>query len=211
MAPTKLPRYTSTHERTRPPVPSRPLAHAMTSRLLPVNSSAPPTTTSTRPRLKTTPARTQAGPAGDIVVPVRATVANTPPSAMKAPASTASARVRGASMVALRTPTSSARRAISAGRSASKLAPSPPTLPTERSEGRLTSLAQVPAPARSRTIGEPELAHGGVADGGHGLGRRIGEKQPGGVARLDRAFLDELVQQVDQWTPERGPHEHQGK
>src|SRR4029453_19295394 len=51
-----------------------PPAHAITMRLLPVNSSAPPTTTRTSPTLKTRPASTRVGPHGAPLVPASATV-----------------------------------------------------------------------------------------------------------------------------------------
>jgi hypothetical protein len=87
-------------------------AHAMTIRLLPVKSSAPPTTTSTRPRLKTTPASTRMDPEGESPAPARATVKKTAPSAMKAPARTLRTESAERSKAAFRAPASSARSAI---------------------------------------------------------------------------------------------------
>ena len=58
---------------------TRRLAHAMTMRLFPVKSSAPPTTTRIRPRLNATPASTRMAPQGAVPAPASAVVAKTPP------------------------------------------------------------------------------------------------------------------------------------
>jgi hypothetical protein len=85
-----------------------------------VNSSAPPTTTRIRPRLKASPPSARIAPHDAALAPAHAVVAKTPPSAMKAPASTARAKVLKTSIEAFCTPTSSARRAIAVGSSASR-------------------------------------------------------------------------------------------
>ncbi|MNG02337.1 hypothetical protein D3C84_853630 [compost metagenome] len=90
------------------------LAQAMASRLLPVNSSAPPITTSTRPRQKPRPPSRRVTPKPSSL-PVTTTVNNNAPKEMNAPASTAStSRVR-LSARALATPISATRRAICCG------------------------------------------------------------------------------------------------
>ena len=55
MAPTKLPAKTSPQLPQQAGLLTRWLAHAITSRMLPVNSSAPATTTRIRPREKAIP------------------------------------------------------------------------------------------------------------------------------------------------------------
>jgi hypothetical protein len=87
---------------------------AMTTRLLPVNSSAPPTTTSTSPRENANPASIRPGP-NPKELPVRASVENMAPNAMNAPASTPSARVGTAGRVAFLTPICSTSSATWAG------------------------------------------------------------------------------------------------
>ncbi len=57
-APAKLPAHTTTQLRSSSPVEILPSAHAIASKLLPVNSSAPATTTSTSPSEKVTPPST---------------------------------------------------------------------------------------------------------------------------------------------------------
>jgi hypothetical protein len=94
------------------------LAQAITIRLLPVKSSAPPTTTSTRPSAKTRPPSARTGPPGP-EIPASTVVANMPPSPMKAPPSTARANSVTASRRVLAAPISSALRAISGGSNAS--------------------------------------------------------------------------------------------
>jgi hypothetical protein len=80
-------------------VDTRRLAHAMTMRLFPVKSSAPPTTTRTRPTLNATPARTRMAPQGADPTPAIAVVAKTPPSAMKVPETAAPPRPLGCRLV----------------------------------------------------------------------------------------------------------------
>ena len=129
-APTKLPKYTMPQFLSSSPVPTLRLAQAITIRLLPVNSSAPPTTTRIRPKLKTSPIRIRTKPVGQVVLtvasapvvinePAPTVVAKIAPSAMKAPASTASANIVTFAMCALRTPISSALTAIAGGSRAS--------------------------------------------------------------------------------------------
>src|SRR5512139_3037779 len=108
------------------------LAHAMMIRLLPVNNSAPPTTTRINPRLNAKPANSRAKPVGQIVVrvvgvsgvveaklPELSVVAKIAPSEINAPASTASANMFTHFRLALRTPSCSALAAMSAGNNAS--------------------------------------------------------------------------------------------
>jgi hypothetical protein len=98
----------------------------MTIRALPVNSSAPPTTTRMRPSENTIPASSRTIPQGRMpTAPAVTVVAKTAPRAMKAPASTASTNVLTGSMAALRTPICSALAAISAGIRASSEAEVP--------------------------------------------------------------------------------------
>jgi hypothetical protein len=71
---------------------SLPAAQAITIKLLPVNSSAPPSTTRIKPSPNTMPAKSRLTPNGMTPsAPAMTVVANIAPSAMKAPASTASA------------------------------------------------------------------------------------------------------------------------
>src|SRR5262249_9529073 len=82
----------------------------------PVNSSAPPTTTSTRPSEKTSPADNRTSPYGIAPeVPAVTVVEKTAPRAMNAPANTPSTNILVGSMLAFLTPISSALTAISAG------------------------------------------------------------------------------------------------
>ena len=119
--PAKLPTYTIPQLRSTAVRGIRPLAKAMTIRLLPVNSSAPATTTAMRPRQKTRPpnslTRPKPMPAAD--KPVVTIVAKIAPHAIKAPASTARANMVGVLSSALATPTLSMRLAIFAGGNAS--------------------------------------------------------------------------------------------
>ena len=97
----------------------RPPAQAMTIRLSPVNSSAPPITTRIRPSEKTTPPATRIRPKGADPPPVIVTVMKIAPKAMKAPARTARVFRDSASFAALAAPIASHRSAISGGISAS--------------------------------------------------------------------------------------------
>src|SRR6516164_664779 len=120
MAPTRLPRYTMIQFVSSAPVVTFWFAHAITIKLFPVNSSAPPTTTRIRPSENTKPARSRTTPKGtDPAVPATTVLENTAPSAMNAPASTASTNTLAASMPAFLTPIASAFAAISAGSSES--------------------------------------------------------------------------------------------
>src|SRR3990172_7665036 len=94
-----------TQLRNRDPVLTLPLAQAITIRLFPVNNSAPPTTTKTSPRQKTRPVNNLAIPKGNVLVPAAVFVANTAPSAIKAPANTDKVNIVSAGASAFRTPT----------------------------------------------------------------------------------------------------------
>ncbi len=99
--------YTSTQFRSSARVLILRLTHAITIRLLPVNNSAPPTMTSTRPRQNTSPVNNFVTPNGSVPpVPAATVVAKTAPSAMNDPASILSASVRMTLMWAFFTPTS---------------------------------------------------------------------------------------------------------
>ena len=98
-------------------------AQAMASRLLPVNSSAPPTITRIRPSENASPAAIRTKPYGTTpALPAATVVAKAAPSATNAPASTASTNVGNSPATALRAPTSLALAAISDGRRASRRA-----------------------------------------------------------------------------------------
>ena len=84
-----------------------------------MKSSAPATTTSISPSENASPPRRRSTPNGTSAPPAVTVVAKIAPSAMNAPASTASANVFAVDMPALTTPTCSALRAISTGGSAS--------------------------------------------------------------------------------------------
>ncbi len=90
------------------------LAHAMATRLLPVKSSAPATTTSIRPSEKVIPPMTLVGPRPR-PLSVMARVAKAAPTPMKAPASTERAMVLENDSRALATPRSRTLPAISSG------------------------------------------------------------------------------------------------
>jgi hypothetical protein len=79
-----------------------------------VNSSAPATTARIRPSEKPTPASKRVGPKPNSD-PVPIVIAKTPPSAMKAPATTPSTKVVTTGAVALATPRVYTRKATSAG------------------------------------------------------------------------------------------------
>ena len=123
-APIMLPRYTNSQLRsiTRRLI-SRD-AQAIDTKLLPVNSSAPATTTRIRPSENASPPsnRVTPKPSSESVTTTRK---NTAPSEMKAPASTASTSTLSRSAVALATPTDSTRAAISLGDQASGIGPWP--------------------------------------------------------------------------------------
>jgi hypothetical protein len=89
-------------------------AQAITTRLLPVNSSAPPTTTSTSPSENASPPSRRPGPKPS-GLSVITSVENIAPNAMNAPASRPSARVGTAGRVAFLTPTCSTSSATCAG------------------------------------------------------------------------------------------------
>src|SRR5262249_53721224 len=91
-----------------------------TIRLLPVNSSAPATTTRIRPSENVNPVSSRATPYGMALPPAPVVVANAAPSAMNAPASTASTNVVTTPAPAFATPTRSAFTAISGGGRASR-------------------------------------------------------------------------------------------
>lgn len=86
----------------------------MTNRLLPVNSSAPATTTSKSPSEKTKPPTTCALANPSVASDLTSTN-NIAPKPMKAPASTPNNSKGQAAMRALAMPTCSTRRATSAG------------------------------------------------------------------------------------------------
>ena len=90
------------------------LAQAIAIRLLPVNSSAPATTTRIRPRLKERPPSRRAGPKPRSL-PVITTRNRKAPSEMKAPASTESTNRVSASVRAFATPARATSCAISRG------------------------------------------------------------------------------------------------
>jgi hypothetical protein len=113
-APTALATHTSAQWRSSSPLRTCPPAQAMAIRLLPVNSSAPATDTSSRPSENASPpiSRCAAKPSEASLATSVNIIAPRP---MKAPASTpSSASVRGGRR-ALRTPTSLTRCAICAG------------------------------------------------------------------------------------------------
>ena len=117
-APTKLPTYTTAQLRASATSRTLRLAAAITMSMLPVNNSAPPTTTRMRPSEKLRPPMSREIP-GASPVPAVTAVENTAPREMNTPPSTASANRRGNGSAALATPTVSARSAISAGSNAS--------------------------------------------------------------------------------------------
>ena len=95
-------------------------ANAITIRVLPVNSSAPLTTTRIRPRLNTSPPSSLEIPGASVASDVT-TCEKFAPSAMNAPASTPSGTSLRRGSAAFITPTCSALAAMSAGRSASNV------------------------------------------------------------------------------------------
>ena len=113
-APTKLAANTRAQFRSSRVSEILPLAHAMTIRLLPVNSSAPAMTTRTRPSEKATPPSTRVRPKPS-AAPVTVSVKYMPPKAMNTPANRPRMTVSRAGSCALRTPTFSTSWAISAG------------------------------------------------------------------------------------------------
>jgi len=119
-APTKFPAYTIAQPVSSRVVATRPLAQAITTRLFPVKSSAPATTTRISPSENASPPSSRWTPWGSSPPPAIAVVAKSAPSAMNAPARTASANRDAVAIVAFATPTSSALRAIVGGGSASK-------------------------------------------------------------------------------------------
>jgi hypothetical protein len=109
---------TTTQLRKTWPVLTRPSAHASTSRLLPVKSSAPATTTISSPRENTAPPKNW-----DAAKPrpasARTITESIDPSPMKAPASTPSMTSGANASFAFAAPTAWIRCAISAGAKAS--------------------------------------------------------------------------------------------
>ena len=106
--------HTTTQLRSSAPVPTRPLAHAITMRLLPVNSSAPATTTSNSPSENARPpsSRDTANPGeGSLATSVNIIA----PSPMKAPPSNPSRNSVGNGRPTLSTPMALTRWAISRG------------------------------------------------------------------------------------------------
>src|SRR5262245_40216675 len=127
-------------------------------RLLPVKSSAPATTTSTRPSEKAIPASRRTTPKGRSPPPAATVVEKTAPSAMNAPASTPSVSVVRAESPAFASPTASALRATSGGGSASS--------PAEVNVASATPRAWQPkrttasGPARTGGAGLPRAREG---------------------------------------------------
>src|SRR5205809_5123214 len=116
----RLPVYTIPQFRSTWPVDTVPLAHAMLINALPVNNSAPPTTTKTSPRQNTIPASRRARPKGNTpAVPALTVVEKMAPRAINAPARMARVRSDQKGRQHFRAPTSSARFAISGGSSLS--------------------------------------------------------------------------------------------
>ena len=113
-APTKFAAHTSAQLRATSAVLIRPSAQAIASRLLPVNSSAPATTTSSRPSENTRPPTSWLA-ARPSVASARTITNSIEPRPMKAPASTPSISRGSVAMRALATPTVSTRRATSSG------------------------------------------------------------------------------------------------
>ena len=95
-------------------VPRHPSAHAMASRLFPVNNSAPATTTSSRPSEKTTPPSTRES-AKLKEASLATSVKYIAPNPMKAPASMASIHMVNKGNRALTTHTSLTRSATCLG------------------------------------------------------------------------------------------------
>ncbi len=121
MEPTKLPTYTMPQLRSRAARRTSPLTKAIMIKLLPVNNSAPATTTAMSPRQKVMPPKSlmKPKPIPAPVKPVVVTVKKIAPLAIKAPANIARTNMVHPSRFALSTPTFSIRRAISGGGKAS--------------------------------------------------------------------------------------------
>src|SRR6185369_16407968 len=118
--PMRLPVYTILQLRRTCGVDTAPLAQAMLIRALPVNNSAPPTMTSTKPKQNTTPLTKREMPNGSApAVPALTVVEKTAPRAIKAPAKTAKVKSGQNGKRHLLAPTSAARLAISCGSRAS--------------------------------------------------------------------------------------------
>ena len=113
-APAKLAAQTSTQLRSSCAELILPSAHAMASRLLPVNSSAPATITSSSPSEKTSPPPICAA-AKPRVASALTITNNIVPRPMNAPASVPSIKSGSVAMRALATPTVSMRSATSLG------------------------------------------------------------------------------------------------
>ena len=130
-APRKLPTYTIPQLRNSCHGVMRRVAKLMTIRLLPVNSSAPATTTSISPSENPTPANSRVvpNPSPECVAMI---VAKIPPSAMKAPASPADPRVAVNDAVTLSALSESSSLATSPGRWSSLVNDSVPAISYEQ-------------------------------------------------------------------------------
>jgi len=113
-APARLPKYAKSQLRRRLARLTRPSTQAMTIRQLPVNSSAPATTTRISPVEKIKPPSSRAGPKPR-PAPAMAAVKPAAPRAMKAPARNDRVAKGTAANAALLTPASSMRFATSTG------------------------------------------------------------------------------------------------
>ena len=134
MAPTAFPTKATTQFSKSARVVTLRLAHAITIMLLPVNNSAPPTTTRMRPTENTTPMSNRVNPYGMSAVrawipsldtismlPAPTVVAKIAPNEMNAPAITLRTNTVKGSADALLTPLCSAMRAIDDGMTASNV------------------------------------------------------------------------------------------
>ena len=116
--PARLPSHTTTQFLSIAPQEILPLSLAQTMRALPVNSSAPQHSTSSRPRQNNRPPSTRCTPNGRVASP-RNIPKNAPPNAMNMPANTASTNVRETGVATLPSATASALASIAAGARAS--------------------------------------------------------------------------------------------
>src|SRR3954447_24183904 len=108
----QLPVNAASQFKSRLRVFTLPLAHAITIRLFPVNSSAPPTTTRMSPTEKTSPVNSLPTPYDGRAEPALTVVENRAPNEITAPARPLSTGRVGGSIDTLRAPFSSARAAI---------------------------------------------------------------------------------------------------
>ena len=113
-APAKLPSHTTTQALSIWAKVIFLLLSAQTISELPVNSSAPHTSTSTRPRQKHRPPTTRWAPQPS-VLSLKNTVKNRPPKAINAPANIANRKAFATGRLALVTPAASVLASIAAG------------------------------------------------------------------------------------------------